>query len=360
MNLLLRMLFVLALACPAYASAKEGTHAESGLRIRVPDETLVDQDGRRVAIPELFEGRTVVVSFAFTTCTTICSPMTAVLGRLQDELGERLGSEVRLVTVSLDPRTDTPERLRAYAAKLGRREGWSFLTGPSDVVRRVLEPLGGWTATKEAHAPVVLVGNAAAGRWTRVHGLAGTAALRAAIDEVRAPAATAVPQFEPAQLDAAARTWFTDTVLVDQHGKPHRFYSDLVRGKKVLINFAFASCETACSPITANLAQLQRRLGDRVGRDVRMITITVDPARDTPERLRGFAEKFHAGPGWYFLSGAREDVEAVLKKLGGYTDDPANHSTTVLIGDAATGTWVKGVGMSPPETLAAAIEGIDG
>jgi len=354
---LLRSLFLLALLLPGVAAA-DGARRETGLQIRIPDETLVDQDGRRVSTRELLADRTVVVSFAFTTCTTICSPMTAVLGKLQDELGDRLGRDVRLVTISLDPRTDTPERLAAYAAKFGRREGWSFLTGPSDVVRRVLEPLGGYVAAKEQHAPVVLVGNAAAGNWVRVHGLASAAALRGAVDDVGPGEATQASS--AAELDAAARNWFTDTVLVDQHGKAHRFYSDLIRGKKVLINFAFASCETACSPITANLAQVQRRLGDRVGRDVRMITVTVDPARDTPERLRGFAEKFHAGPGWYFLSGAREDVEAVLRKLGGYTDEPAEHSTGVLIGDATTGTWVKGLGMSPPEQLAAAIEHIDG
>jgi protein SCO1 len=348
----IRILLLLVLALPIAANAA-GVRRESGLRIGVPAETLVDQDGNRVSIPELFADRTVVVSFAFTTCTTICSPMTAVLGKLQGELGERLGTDVRLVTISLDPRTDTPERLAEYADKFGRREGWSFLTGPTDVVRRVLRPLGGYVAVKEDHAPVVLVGNAAAGKWVRVHGLASSGSLLEAIDEV-APQQAAAPQ-----LDEAARNWFTDTVLVDQHGKPHRFYSDLVRGKKVMINFAFASCETACSPITANLAQVQRRLGDRVGRDVRMITITVDPARDTPERLRTFAEKFHAGPGWYFLSGAREDVESVLRKLGGYTETPADHSTAVLIGDATSGTWAKGLGMSPPEQLAAAIEGID-
>lgn len=357
MNLLFRFCVLLTLASP-FAALADGVRHESGLRIQVPDETLVDQDGNRVKVADLFADRTVVVSFAFTTCTTICSPMTAVLGRLQDALKDRLVEEVRLVTISLDPRTDTPERLAEYGAKFDRRSGWSFLTGPSDVVGRVLKKLGGYTAVKEQHAPVVLVGNAGAGKWVRVHGLSNSAALLAAIDDVT-PARSGPPSFDQARLDEAARKWFSDTVLVDQHGKPHRFYSDLIRGKKVLINFAFASCETACSPITANLAQVQRRLGARVGRDVRMITITVDPARDTPERLLAFSEKFHAGPGWYFLSGAREDVEAVLRKLGGYTDDPTDHSTGVLIGDASTGTWVKGLGMSAPETLAAAIEHID-
>ena len=90
-----------------------------------------------------------------------------------------------------------------------------------------------------------------------------------------------------------------------------------------------------------------------------MITITVDPKRDSPARLRRFAEKFGVGPGWYFLTGDPADVEQVLRRLGGWTDDPEGHNTGVLIGDTATGHWVKGLGMGAPEALARAVEQID-
>ena len=158
------------------------------------------------------------------------------------------------------------------------------------------------------------------------------------------------------EADAAAARYFTDTELVDQDGKPRRFYSDLIRGKTVVINFAFASCKTACSPITANLARVQRLLGPRLGKDVHMITITVDPVNDTPAKLKAFSQRFQASPGWYFLSGSRANVEAVLKKVGGFTEDPEKHLTSVIIGDSVTGTWLRALAMAPPENLAYAVE----
>jgi protein SCO1/2 len=141
-------------------------------RVVVPDEELVDQDGVPVRLPALMKDRIVAVNFVFTTCTTICSPMTAIFGRLQRELGDALERDVRLVTISLDPATDTPERLRRYADKFDRRPGWTFLTGPTDRVGRVLDALRGETGAKEGHSPVTLLGSAAAGRWARVYGLA--------------------------------------------------------------------------------------------------------------------------------------------------------------------------------------------
>ncbi len=163
------------------------------------------------------------------------------------------------------------------------------------------------------------------------------------------------PAGEKVDSDAASRQYFTDTEVVDQNGKPHRFYSDLMRGKRVLINFAFTTCKTACSPVTANLAKVQKELGDRVGKDVTMITISVDPVNDTPANLKKFAAKFKAGPGWYFLTGTPANVHALLRKLGGETEDPEKHSTVLLIGDTKTGTWIKSFAMEKPERIADAV-----
>ncbi|MGK3995622.1 SCO family protein [Sorangium sp. So ce1024] len=151
--------------------------------VAVPDEELVDQDGAPVRLRELAEGRVLVVNFIFTTCTTICSPMTAIFGRLQAELGDALERDVRLVSISLDPATDTPERLKRYAEKFGRRPGWVFLTGSRERVNRVLDALGGRAPIKEQHAPVTLIGREAEGRWARVDGIAPPARLA---EEVRA------------------------------------------------------------------------------------------------------------------------------------------------------------------------------
>ena len=140
--------------------------------VTVPDEELIDQDGHAVRIRELLADRVVAVNFVFTTCTTICSPMSAIFGRVQSALGPAMERKVRLVSISLDPATDTPEKLREYADRFGRRAGWTFLTGPSDRVARVLRGLGGQAFVREGHRPLTLIGSAPDRRWQRVDGIA--------------------------------------------------------------------------------------------------------------------------------------------------------------------------------------------
>jgi protein SCO1/2 len=162
------------------ALAERAAEAPAGDEVRVapvgelgvPDEELVDQDGNVVRLRDLMAGHVVAVNFVFTTCTTVCSPMTAVFGRVQDRLGDAMEREVRLVSISLDPATDTPERLARYADKFGRRAGWTFLTGDRERVLRVLRALGGYAPIKEEHTPVTLIGRVDEGRWARVHGIA--------------------------------------------------------------------------------------------------------------------------------------------------------------------------------------------
>lgn len=163
----------------------------------VPDVVLVDQDGREVRFPDLVDGRVVAVNFVFTTCTTICPPMGATFGRLQRDLAEglaeRLGEEVHLVSVSVDPVVDTPARLAAWADRFGRRPGWTLLTGERSRVDRVLRALGAFTPEKEDHAPLVLVGDDRTGRWLRVYGLAGPDRVAAALERVTAEDGAAEP-----------------------------------------------------------------------------------------------------------------------------------------------------------------------
>jgi protein SCO1/2 len=155
----------------------------------VPDEELFDQDGALVRLSDQMRGRTVAVNFVFTTCTSICSPMTAIFARLQTELGDAMERDVRLVSISLDPGADTPELLKRYADKFARREGWTFLTGRSDRVARVLRALGGYAGAKERHAPLTLIGSN--GRWRRVEGLAGPERLAEEIRALHAARASA-------------------------------------------------------------------------------------------------------------------------------------------------------------------------
>src|SRR4051812_6596730 len=70
---------------------------------------------------------------------------------------------------------------------------------------------------------------------------------------------------------------FPNVVLIDQHGQPVRFYDDLLRGDHtVAINFIYAQCADICPATTANLARVQALLGDRLGREVRMASISID------------------------------------------------------------------------------------
>lgn len=161
-----------------------GAEAVSGFDI--PDVPVRTQDGDELRFySDLVEGRTVAVNFIFTTCTTICPPMGANFGRLQEELGGRLGDDVHLISVSVDPVTDTPPRLKAWAAKFGAREGWTLVTGRRGEIEDLLKALEVFNADIREHSPVVLIGDDARGEWTRAYGLAGPSELAAIVDRVQ-------------------------------------------------------------------------------------------------------------------------------------------------------------------------------
>ncbi|HEY7528645.1 MAG TPA: SCO family protein, partial [Candidatus Deferrimicrobiaceae bacterium] len=113
--------------------------------------------------------------------------------------------------------------------------------------------------------------------------------------------------------------------LTTHEGKQVRFYDDLVKDKTVLLNFFYTNCvgENLCPMATANLVRVQRLLGKRVGRDIFMYSITLDPVHDTPKVLKRYARGFGVRPGWWFLTGKREDIEALRRNLGEVDLDPA-------------------------------------
>jgi cytochrome oxidase Cu insertion factor (SCO1/SenC/PrrC family) len=145
----------------------------AGLKMNIPDTEVLDQDGRKVHFyTDLVQGRTVVINFIFTTCTTICPPLGATFARLQKELGDRAGRDVRFISISVDPATDTPERLKAWGAKFHAGSSWTLVTGDKPQVDELLRALGASSARREDHSPSVLIGNDAQGNWTRTYGLA--------------------------------------------------------------------------------------------------------------------------------------------------------------------------------------------
>jgi protein SCO1/2 len=139
----------------------------------------------------------------------------------------------------------------------------------------------------------------------------------------------------------AAQKYFTDVLLETQDGKQVKFYSDLLQGKVVLINSFFAECKDSCPVMAGKLSHLQDLLGDRLGKDVLLLSFSVDPVTDTPEKLKAYAERFHAKPGWLFLTGKKENVDYALYKLGQKVDRKEDHMTLFIIGSEKTGLWRK-------------------
>src|SRR5262249_40804284 len=139
--------------------------------------------------------------------------------------------------------------------------------------------------------------------------------------------------------------YFPNVTLTTQDGASVRFYEDLLKGKTVAIDLIYTTCQYACPLETARLAQVQRLLGDRVGRDIFFYSITIDPEHDTPAVLKDYAAKYHVAPGWTFLTGSAADIELISKKLGLYSapnpDNPDGHTPSLLVGNEPTGQWMR-------------------
>jgi protein SCO1 len=151
---------------------------------------------------------------------------------------------------------------------------------------------------------------------------------------------------------------FPNVVLTTHDGRRVRFYDDLMRGRIVVINFMYADCAGVCPRMTSNLVKLQELLGDRVGRDVHMYSLTLKPREDTPQALASYARMHGVGPGWLFLTGAPGDVEQLRRALGFSDSDPvadrdtANHVGLVLCGNEAIDRWASCPAIAEPSELA--------
>lgn len=168
------LLFVLAVVL------SREVRAES---LRLPDLPVVDRSGRSLAFrSEAIGSYRVVIAPIYTDCSTICPITIAIFRDLQELLGDRLGSEVRLLSLTVDPARDTPARLAEAAAAIGARDGWLWLTGRKPDLDRITAALGAWSADFTAHPPVILVGDGARGVWRRYYGFPEASELLAALD----------------------------------------------------------------------------------------------------------------------------------------------------------------------------------
>jgi protein SCO1/2 len=161
---------------------------------------------------------------------------------------------------------------------------------------------------------------------------------------------------DPAPEAVAAPVELPNAELLDQNGAPVRFASDVAGNRVMALSFIYTDCQTACPVVSGIFSKLQDRLGDKLARDVRLVSLSIDPATDTPERLKAYAERFHAVPEWLWLTGEKAQVDALLKGLGVYSADYANHAPVILVGDPARGEWTRFNGLSSPDTIAAKID----
>jgi protein SCO1 len=147
-------------------------------RMTIPDVTLVNQYGEQVRFyRDLVKDKAVAINFVYTTCTTTCPLMGVNFNKLQELMHDRINRDVYLISVSVDPLTDTPQQLQAWGKRFHAGPGWTLLTGDKHDVDTLLKALKVFTPDKAEHAPIVLIGNDATGVWTRVEGLASSATL---------------------------------------------------------------------------------------------------------------------------------------------------------------------------------------
>jgi len=193
-------LLATVLAAPCLAAADEDPHAKhrammqqksepalESAEIDLRNRKVLDQDGREMEfVTEAIGDHIVVMDFVYTTCTTICPVLSALFTQVQTKLGsDVVGSEVRLISMSVDPIRDTPQRLKAYSAKHRAGEGWLWLTGGKPAVDDVLTGLGAYTSNFEDHPTMVLIGDAQTGEWKRLFGFPNPDRIVKIVNELR-------------------------------------------------------------------------------------------------------------------------------------------------------------------------------
>lgn len=172
---------------PANNAGPPTTGQEAGEKRSIPDAEVLNQDGKKIRFyADLVKDKVVIVSFVFTSCTLICPMQGESFSKLQTMLGERLGREVYLISVSADPEADTPERLKIWGLQFRARPGWTLVTGKKSEIDKVAMALTGAPVVKGDHSPVVFIGSDKTGRWIRAYGLAGPGKFASLIDEVTA------------------------------------------------------------------------------------------------------------------------------------------------------------------------------
>ena len=203
---------------------------------------------------------------------------------------------------------------------------------------------------------------AAAGAATAVAGATGLAGITNASGQEPTPKSKQRYDFQNVSpRESIQRRHLPNVELITQDGKKVHFYDDLVKDRRVVIQFMFTRCKDICPVITHHLVEVQRMLNGRVGRDIFFYSVTLSPEEDTPKDLRAFAKMHDAGPGWTFLTGRPEDILLLRRSLGFFYDNPKedadrnNHSGMILVGTEPLMRWAMCEGGAKPEWIATVI-----
>ncbi len=176
---------VLQMARPT--PSKDEIRPAVSLHVKVLNTELLNQDGIKVRFAsDIVSNKIIAMNFIYTDCKTACPVVSAIFAKLQNQLGDKLQQDVRMVSISINPTTDTPESLKTYATHFNARPEWIWLTGEKKPVDDLLKGLGVYSADYSNHSPVILVGDPVSGVWTRFDGLTSPETLAAKIDELLA------------------------------------------------------------------------------------------------------------------------------------------------------------------------------
>lgn len=162
----------------------------------------------------------------------------------------------------------------------------------------------------------------------------------------------AVPARSPESLSGpSAAAFIPDVEVFDQDGKTRRFYTDLVQGRVVIINFIYTTCTSICPMSGRNFSRLQALLGERLGKDVHLISVTTDPATDSPAKLKAWAAKFNPKAGWTLVTGGKNEMTELLQVLTGDGPKTGYHVVSIAVINDPKGNQRRVYGLEAPEQL---------
>ncbi|WP_103068965.1 SCO family protein [Aquimarina sediminis] len=323
--------------------------------------SLQNQFGEDVNFHDLIKGKVVALNFIFTSCKTICPPMGVNFIHLKKLMNKRVeNSELVMLTISIDPITDTPERLLEWSKKFEAGPGWTLLTGEKKNITTILKNLEVYTALKEEHAPIILLGKGGENNWIRTNGLANPQELAKTLNTFFDPPTLGYINNQQNKTEIYNRdeNYFTNTELINQHGDKMRLYADLMKDKVVIINPFFSECTGVCPLMSSNLEKIQEYLGEKLGNQVHIISMTVDYKTDQQNVLKTYAESYNARNGWYFVTGKKENIEFALKKLGKNVSTREGHDSIFLVGNLNTKLWKKVNGLAAVNDIITQIDSV--